>query len=95
MTVSALPTKRCSRCGQDKPLDELSPNRHHSDGLQSYCKACGRLAVREQRATNFGYVVRSGLQQRAYNAALAVLRERHRAETDAIYADELAKRGLS
>jgi hypothetical protein len=48
--------------------------------------------VRRSRAKHPGV---NRLQVAAYNAAAAEVRERHRAEFDAIYADEKRKRGLA
>jgi hypothetical protein len=47
--MSRLPTARCTRCRQRKPLSEFCLRR--SGRPLSYCKACQRRAVRaaEQR----------------------------------------------
>lgn len=42
--MSRLPTARCSRCRQRKPLTEFY--RRRSGRPLSYCKACQRRAVR-------------------------------------------------
>lgn len=34
------PTKVCSRCGQEKPLTEFSPNKTCKDGHIGQCKKC-------------------------------------------------------
>ena len=34
------PTKTCSRCHTDKPLDEFYDNPKKRNGVQNYCKAC-------------------------------------------------------
>lgn len=49
MTISSIPLKRCSKCGQEFPstTDHFSPNKHHKDGLQSACRAC-RCASQKQ-----------------------------------------------
>ena len=33
-------TKRCAKCGGDKPLTEFYRNTQNKDNLHSYCKAC-------------------------------------------------------
>lgn len=33
--------KRCSKCGEVKPVGEFYKNRTGRDGLQHYCKICG------------------------------------------------------
>jgi hypothetical protein len=40
-------TKRCRRCGHIKPTTEFHNNAAASDGLQSRCKECSKLARRE------------------------------------------------
>ena len=35
-----METKRCTHCGEDKPLDQFSKNRNKLDGLQSWCRSC-------------------------------------------------------
>lgn len=47
-------TKRCSKCGDTKPLSEFYPNRKPTKGrpgAKSVCKACdnaGRVAARQE-----------------------------------------------
>lgn len=36
----ALATKRCSKCGEVKPLSDFHKNRSNPDGLQYGCKPC-------------------------------------------------------
>ena len=38
--------KQCTRCSQLKELTLFGANKHHTDGLQSYCKECGNKARR-------------------------------------------------
>lgn len=42
--------KHCPRCGIDKALSEFCKNRSARDGLQTYCKPCGRAANRVSAA---------------------------------------------
>jgi hypothetical protein len=42
--------KRCSKCGEEKPLEEFSPSPRTSTGRRPECKACNRLYQRERRA---------------------------------------------
>lgn len=44
--------KRCSRCGESKPLDAF--HRHRARGTQAYCKACGNAATRAYTAKHPG-----------------------------------------
>jgi hypothetical protein len=39
--------KRCSRCGEEKPLSEFYKDRSKSNGLKSCCKACHGVADRK------------------------------------------------
>ncbi|MFA5707387.1 hypothetical protein [Mycolicibacterium sp.] len=39
-------TKHCKRCDTTKPVMEFGRNRSRKDGLQSYCKPCGRDSTR-------------------------------------------------
>jgi hypothetical protein len=47
------PTKRCSGCGELKPLAEFYKSTKAIDGLQSRCKACGRRTSREFRRKRY------------------------------------------
>lgn len=49
-------TKRCSKCGAEKPLTEFFANKYSADGLQHYCKDCQRRYQRElyQRHKSLG-----------------------------------------
>lgn len=38
--------KRCSSCGEDKPLDQFGSNRAKKDGLSVYCRECTRARLR-------------------------------------------------
>lgn len=42
--------KHCPRCDTDKALSEFCKNRSTRDGLQTYCKLCGRAANRASAA---------------------------------------------
>lgn len=41
--------KRCSRCGEEKPLDEFYPRKDVKDGREGRCKACARAKTRAWR----------------------------------------------
>lgn len=43
-------SKRCPRCGEDKPLDQFNKSHKRSGGLASWCKTCTVDARRESRA---------------------------------------------
>ena len=42
-----LTEKRCSKCGETKPVSEFHVRRRSPDGLQSWCKACACGAVKD------------------------------------------------
>lgn len=45
-------TKKCSRCGVEKPLSEFHKNRSSKDGLQNYCKQCSYESNKISRGHN-------------------------------------------
>jgi hypothetical protein len=47
--MSDTPMKRCSKCGEEKPLAEFGKNKSRRDGLQSYCKSCVKINSKERR----------------------------------------------
>lgn len=40
MAEFTVPVKRCSRCGQTKPLTDFGRNKTKHDGHQDWCKGC-------------------------------------------------------
>lgn len=48
-------TKKCSKCGEAKPLDEFHRNRKMPDGLQYVCKTCRAEERRAYYAANREY----------------------------------------
>jgi len=42
--------KRCSRCGEEKPVEEFYRFKGHSSGRQAWCKDCMAEANKEWRA---------------------------------------------
>lgn len=63
--------KRCSRCGEVKPISEFYRNKRYKDGLMSECKACSIARVSEYNAIHKE-------EKKAYNA------EYYQANKDAI-----------
>jgi hypothetical protein len=43
--------KRCSKCGETKPLAEFPPDRRARDGRSSLCRACQNEVKRQYRRT--------------------------------------------
>lgn len=52
--------KKCSKCGQEKPIEDFYPNRRAKDGHSWYCKECDKAAARVSRAKNCGERTRYG-----------------------------------
>lgn len=44
--------KRCTKCGNDKPLCDFHKRSQSRDGLSSWCKPCARTANNERRKLN-------------------------------------------
>lgn len=84
--------KACSLCRTVKPLDAFSPDAFQVDGRASRCKACRSTVERERRAA-LGDDARKASRAFAYAAAGVRLRQLHRDEFDALYAEELRHRG--
>jgi hypothetical protein len=70
---SAESTRRCSKCHQDKPLDEFHRDARASDGRTTTCKKC--VAAKPYKPTLLRVV-----KTRARKRALAELARRHRDE---------------
>ena len=47
-----MKTKRCSGCGEVKPVSEFNKNRTRKDGLNCYCKECNKEYQREWAKNN-------------------------------------------
>lgn len=43
-------TKRCTKCGETKPLDEFHNDRASADGRTAWCKSCNLATVAARRA---------------------------------------------
>lgn len=46
-----LPTKHCTGCGEDQPVDCFGVNRTNEDGRANNCLKCARAHDRERRGT--------------------------------------------
>lgn len=66
----------CTKCGEEKPSEEFSPNRKKKNGLYSWCRECNREAVRvrnqERRRSDPEY-------RESQRKHLASLKQRRRA----------------
>lgn len=46
----AKPTKKCTKCGETKPISEFAPHNESADGYTAHCKSC--RAEYSNRTTN-------------------------------------------
>ena len=51
-----METKRCSKCGEEKPLTEFNKNKYHKDGLSSSCNLCLNNNAKEYRKNNPNWI---------------------------------------
>lgn len=51
-TIPASQTKRCSCCGQVKPIQAFGRQKGPKDGLRAHCKSCVAAKAREHYARN-------------------------------------------
>lgn len=49
-----MTTKRCSRCGKEKPLDEFPKHPKCGDGHTGVCKSCRYDTIKKHRETGGG-----------------------------------------
>ncbi len=47
-----METKICSKCREEKPLEEFYKNENRSTGYATYCKKCSLIAAKEWREKN-------------------------------------------
>jgi hypothetical protein len=52
--LSTAPTKRCSKCKEDKPLTDFTSDKYVSNGKRSWCKACDSVYERMARCRRYG-----------------------------------------
>jgi hypothetical protein len=89
-------TKRCTACGEDKPVDDFAPDprRLNGRGRVSQCHGCTAARVHQWRIGNPEARARTQLRSAAHSAALRELGRRHRDEFRRLYAAELSKVGM-
>jgi 5-methylcytosine-specific restriction endonuclease McrA len=58
--------KRCSKCGEDKPLDAFVRDKRRTDGRGTWCKPCATAYARQKYNSDLD---KSRAQKRAYVAA--------------------------
>ena len=47
--MSTIKSKKCTKCGENKPLTEFRKDRTRKDGLQYVCKSCNRKYYEKNR----------------------------------------------
>lgn len=62
--------KTCSRCKQEKPLDEFYRSSEFPDGRQYNCKACGRRHANKWAKSNLAKVLLTGAKARSKKLGL-------------------------
>jgi len=65
-----LDSKRCSKCGETKPLTEFSRERKKSSGYKSACKTCMAVAIADWRVRSKGHVATYDRAWKARNPKL-------------------------
>jgi len=50
-----MKTKKCSKCGEVKPVSEFSKDKNRKDGLQRQCKSCAKQYYQDHREENKQY----------------------------------------
>jgi 5-methylcytosine-specific restriction endonuclease McrA len=73
-------TKKCSKCGEEKPLNDFSRHRASKDGLRPYCKICQAIYDKGYCQLNFD---KRSISQKAYRNA----NKQRISERDKIYAE--------
>lgn len=51
-TAEQIIAKACTKCREQKPLDEFPNNVNSKDGKHCWCRVCQRASVKEWRANN-------------------------------------------
>ena len=70
--------KKCSKCGEEKPLDEFIKNKRNPDGLEYKCKICLRAYRKRWRDANQDKVRRYHKKYDEANRDSRNLRDRER-----------------
>lgn len=60
-------TKRCSRCGQVKPIGDFYRDKTSKDGLANWCKECHKEVRKEYYAKHRGEILKKQAEWRANN----------------------------
>jgi len=81
-----METKRCTKCGEEKPITEFHKNVRSKDGLHCYCKECNCIQSQLWRVANIDrareYAREHSREQRKSNSGK--IRDRKKVDLDAI-----------
>lgn len=69
--------KRCTKCGQVKPLTAFSPSKRYRGGRENQCKVCRAAYVRQRRRRNLEHA-RAKARQRNRKRRDYLVAYRHR-----------------
>ena len=83
-------TKRCSKCGETKPIDDFYIDRSRPDGRTHWCKDCINLRDARYRHDNKAKVA---ARQKEYAKRRGNARQRERYRTDPEYRKQCLARG--
>jgi hypothetical protein len=73
--------KRCSKCGETKPLSEFFRNKSRKDGFQNWCKTCVKKADKAYKQTEAGKA--SNRRHRWKQQGIQLTTEQHQAMLEA------------
>lgn len=71
-----LKTKKCTKCGNIKPITNFGPTNKSKDGHKSWCKACLCLSERERRIEHGDSIRAKERERRANNIEVRKEQER-------------------
>ncbi|CAM9770461.1 unnamed protein product, partial [Phaeothamnion confervicola] len=77
-------SKKCSKCGISKPVDQYGRNAHCAGGLQPHCKSCQSLITKKYNNTRTGF-----LKALIYHSKTAVQRRTGRNLTSTLTEDKI------
>lgn len=80
--------KRCTDCGETKPLDDFHRHRREASGRQIYCKACH---CRHQREWRESHMVKRAEAQRLYRRRNPLKARARKAVSNAVERGKLVK----
>ena len=96
MTEPTITVKRCTKCGETKPVDGFTRKRSSRDGLESQCKSCIRAyyeAHREEKCDKArAYYEAHREERRAYDEARREEKRAYDRDKNALLGNPTAER---